>query len=290
MLHEVIKNAVMIKSPDRRQQTNMCDVILYKTADKSMQISKWLLMPCILVITALEMTGQETQKLKFGMVAGPQFSWFKSRSAELDGRGVAPGFQYGLFADFALKGNQRYYFSSGALIRHLYLPVAYNAAERVSGTLYASERTGNIAANYLYIPTALKMRTDEIGYSVFSGIFGFSTGIKLRGEERYSSEIFTFAGRTAGPSVKRDVSQQLQPVVLSFDIGIEWERRISGNTYFTAGIQFQNGLTNIFNMRSFQQTSGGLTELLLVTPALSGQGNFLKANPRSLSLNLGIYF
>jgi hypothetical protein len=265
-------------------------LFLCKTADKSMQLSKWVWLLLIPFLHIAEVVAQETQKLKFGLVAGPNFSWLKSRTPELDGRGAKVGFQYGLFADFAFKANPRYYFSSGVLFRHMYLPLQYNAADKIGTALLPTERSGVLSANYLYVPTALKMRTDEIGYSVFSGIFGLSTGFRLRGEESYDTQYLFGAKRFTGPLFERDMSDKLSAIVLSFDIGIEWERKISGNTYFTFGFQFNNGITNLLNMRGYAQNTGGITDMSLVLPNGEGQGTQLKANPRSLSLNFGIYF
>jgi hypothetical protein len=255
-----------------------------------MHIAPKLLTILALLLTFADINGQDAQKLKFGLMAGTNLSWIKSRSPELDGRGIKPGFQYGLFADFAFKGNPNYYFSSGIIFRHQYLPLSYNAAEYVSNVAFASEREGRISANYLFIPTALKMRTDEIGYSVWSGLFGISTGIRLRGEEQYQATLITGNQRRDAGSFERDVSDQLKAIVLSFDIGVEWERKISGNTFFTLGIQFNNGITNLLNMRAWSQLPGGATDLGLVLPNGNGQGNFLKANTRTLSINVGVYF
>jgi hypothetical protein len=112
----------------------------------------------------------------------------------------------------------------------------------------------------------------------------------LRGEESYDTQYLFGAKRFTGPLFERDMSDKLSAIVLSFDIGIEWERKISGNTYFTFGFQFNNGITNLLNMRGYAQNTGGITDMSLVLPNGEGQGTQLKANPRSLSLNFGIYF
>ena len=233
----------------------------------------------------------QDHKLKFGLAAGPSINWLKIKTEGLESDKTTVSFNYGLYADFKLEGNDNYYISSGIMIQSYNYNLNYaSAILNTVSTLTASSVENDLGLSYLEIPLGVKMRSDEIGYSHIAGWFGFGTGFRINSSQN-KTESWLEAGSVKRIETKiNDVKVLSQGAKLSLKIGGEWERKITGETFFVLGCAFENGLTNILKGESYAVNSNGKTDLSQTNAVLAKTGEGYMALPRSIVIHLGVYF
>jgi len=233
----------------------------------------------------------QDRKFKFGLATGPSINWLNTKTEGLESSKTTVSFNYGLFADFRLEGNDNYFISSGIMIQSYNYNLNYlGAILNSSGVLAASNVKNELGLNYLEIPIGIKMRSDEIGYSHIAGWFGFGTGFRINSSQ---SKVESWSEAGSEKSVEtsiNDARSLSQGAKFSLKIGGEWERKITGETFFVLGCTFENGLTNILKGDSYAVNTNGKTDLTQTTAALSKTGEGYKALPRSIVIHLGVYF
>lgn len=252
---------------------------------------RYALLLTLFIAVVNSLNGQEANKFKFGLFAAPSINWLNVKSNSVDSRGTTLNVNYGLFADFALNGNQRYFVSSGLQVTSLGGRYFYKGAFADNGSVYASNNEVELVTRYIEVPLAIKMRSNEIGYSIIGGYAGIGTGFRVNG---YQNRTVTYTGATGEVSKdfnKENVQDDLNPMRFALIFGIELERKITKNTYFTMGATFNNGLSNIFNSKVYELNDGGSTDLKQVDSDGKSTGSeVLKASNKAVALHFGIYF
>lgn len=164
-------------------------------------------------------------QVRFGFKAAPNISFNRVESeadnTNFDTDGVGLRFQLGPIFDFEFKEN--HYFSTGIIFtskRSTFIADSMN-------TSY----TENYSPQYLQVPIALKLFTEEIGldkkiYFQFGGTVDFMTNSE--GEEENIVQSFKFFDLNS-----------LLAIGLEYGIGI--------NTKIFGGVVYQRGLLNVIN-------------------------------------------
>ncbi|MBD79273.1 MAG: hypothetical protein CL840_10160 [Crocinitomicaceae bacterium] len=233
---------------------------------------------------------QEFNRFKFGLTVSPSVNWFTIKTSGIDSRGSSINMNYGLSTDFALKGSNRYYFSTGVQLLSNGGKIYYTGVEEVNDILYVSQNEADITTRYLEVPIALKLRSNEIGYSVFAGMFGFGTGFRINGFQERNTTYTSSTGTKESIAVRENIQEKINPVRFSMVIGLEWERKITKDTYFTFGFTFNNGLSNVFNTNTHSIDENGNLDWSSTNPDGSPKGTALKGSSKSLAFQFGIYF
>lgn len=192
-----------------------------------------------------------TDKFRFGLHFSPNIGWEKTKNEGFSSNGGRLGFGFGLMAEFNL--SQRYAFLTGLNV---------NKVNTSNIGSYTTENiTSDINIQYVEIPLALKLKTNEIGYLTYFGKFGLAPSYNMR-------------AKSTSNDVETNFIKQTQPVRLGLLIGIGTEYNISGSTRLLFGIDFNNGFTNMYTKRATFDRSG---------KKRSSINNFI-------SLNIGVYF
>lgn len=233
----------------------------------------------------------QTQKFKFGIAAGPSFNWLNIKTNGLEQQKNDIALNYGLYADFKLEGNEKYFISSGLMMQNYDFRLGYNGAVlNADGVKTASLVENSVSINYLEVPIGLKMRSDEIGYSHLAGWFGFGAGFRINS----SQELLEYWNETGTEQSQKSEEADAKSITkgskLNLKVGGEWERKITGETFFVLGITYENGLTNILKGASYEVDAKGNTDLTQISNSLERTGEDYKALPRSIVLHLGVYF
>ncbi|MCB0480029.1 MAG: outer membrane beta-barrel protein [Flavobacteriales bacterium] len=245
---------------------------------------------CFIFIGAATVFAQEVKKMKFGMMASPTLNWMKSTTNGVDGVGSKVAFNYGLVTDFAISSTKPYYISTGLMVTTTGGIVQSAGAEIYNGSLVQTINKSDMTIRYIEIPFALKMQSSEIGYSRFTGSFGLGTGFKIAAHQTVETEYYTSTGRVNESKGKVDLSNGSQLMRLSMIIGFDWERQISGDTYLSFGLRFNNGLTNVLKGTAYVVDTNGETDLAENYGDGTPRGEDLKATSKSLSFVMGVYF
>jgi len=208
---------------------------------------------------------QPTQgsNIRLGLKASPLVAWFKPDTDNYDPEGLRLGFSYGLKTEFQLA--EHYSFATGINISYFGGKLSYPwIYENNTGVMERTYRLQN-----LEIPLTFKMKTREIGYNTYFGVFGIGNSVNLRSR---SNDKFSSTNTTIERS-DVDIKQDISFLRVALIVGLGFEHSLGGNTALTGGITFNNGFTNILRGSN---------------PANNNRENNAKAN--YLEVSFGVLF
>lgn len=203
-------------------------------------------------LSAQEITGSyDDQTFNFGLKATPTISWLRVDAEGISNDGIRIGFTYGLVTEFKFSSN--YAFATG-------IDVSYRGG-KFKFNIGDDEVAFTQKLQFLDVPVALKLRTNEIGYMKYYGTFGFLPGVIIKATESIDSE---------SPFVEDRSNRSNQSDFTVFNIGLlvgaGAEYNLGGKTSITAGITYNNGIIDILKEKDAQMNSD------------------------CISLNLGVFF
>lgn len=221
-------------------------------------ISAFLMLLCVITATAQE--GEKQPKFRFGLKVSPSVAWLgpdktKFNDLSVESGGAKIKFGYGLITEFILAKN--YSFLTGVEVNYAGGSINYKDAHSVSyklndsTALYLKSRV--FKQQYITIPIALKLKTNEIGYMTYFGQIGVDASFKIKARANdegtlYSADstgAFTVMGIEHSES-EVDIMKQVNlfRIALNVGAGVEWN--IAGNTSLLFAVNYNNGFTNYF--------------------------------------------
>jgi len=176
-------------------------------------------------------TYSQDQKFHFGLKITPSMAWIKPDSKSIDRDGYRVGFGYGVQTEFRIQEN--YAIASGLQISYRGGNLKFNNEDLDS--IVIPDPVLNFKLQYVELPIALKMKTNEFNKIRYYGMFGFSPAYMIRA--KYDSES----------EDDIDAKDDVNEFNVSMLIGAGIEYTISGSTVLTAGIEFNNGFFDVFD-------------------------------------------
>jgi opacity protein-like surface antigen len=170
-------------------------------------------------------------------------AWIKPDSKSIDRDGYRLGFGYGVQTEFRIQEN--YAIASG-------LQVSYrggNLKFKYEDLNSLPDQVLNYTLQYVELPVALKMKTNEFNKIRYYGMFGFSPSFIIRAKFDSESEDDV------------DAKDGINEFNVSMLIGAGIEYTISGSTVLTAGLEFNNGFLDVFDGKEAK----GVTNYLGIT-------------------------
>lgn len=217
-------------------------------------------------ITAFAQDGEKQPKFRFGLKVSPSVAWLgpdktKFNDLSVESGGAKLKFGYGLITEFILAKN--YSILTGVEVNYIGGSINYKDANKVnyqlndSTALFLSSRA--FKQQYITIPLALKLKTNEIGYMTYFGQIGVDLSFQIKGRANdegtlyYKANSDTTAFSVQGSEyTEDDVNIYKQTgifgflrVALNVGAGVEWN--IAGNTSLLFAVNYNNGFTNFFN-------------------------------------------
>ncbi len=196
-----------------------------------MKRKTWTTLLAVIMITAgtffsNQSQAQEEGGFRLGLKAGMNFGWLKPNTDGLDGGGASAGFSWGAIGETFFAPN--YAISTGINMHFMKGKFDIDA-----GPLGKFDTKYYL--KYLEIPLMAKMKTNNIidGFS-FYGNIGLAPGFRLDAKGSFND----------GDKVNMNDETNLLRVSMIVGLGAEYD--IDSNTTLFAGINFNNGLTNVF--------------------------------------------
>ncbi len=217
-----------------------------------------------LLLSGMIVHGQK--KVELGLSLKPSISWLKPNTDAVENDGSRFGFTYGLVSNFNFGEN--YALGTGVDITTMGGKLMMN--NLVDSTY--QRQSISYRLQYIEIPIVLRMRTKEIGYMVYYGQFGFTTGFNIGATAEYDP-----AGR--GQTGDVDIQDEIALMNLALNLGLGFQYNLSGTTNFVVGIHFHNGFLDILTNKIPDFTN----------PLDPGEKN-INANQNRLGLTLGVLF
>ena len=232
------------------------------------------------------------RKLRFGAYIAPNTSWMRptantddKKEFNVQNEGSRIGFTYGLMVDYFFAEN--YGIVTGLQVNSTGGNIL---ATRITQATAANINTVNTAdfeykLQYLEIPVALKLRTDEINKFRFFGQLGVALGFNIAKKTNYTVSYIDGSG---GAKIATGDNEKLTggvgsiaPVMLQMNIGAGAEYPLNDKLSAYAGIFFNNGfLPDATKPNLYDEKNLGYS------------GEFRDANTRlnNFSLRLGLFF
>ena len=179
-------------------------------------------------------------QVRLGAHIDPVFSWFSTKTSDIEKRGAKLGYTGGLIVEYYFAPN--YAFVSGLNLTQLGGNLKYQKGTTI--TTGESDEVGllpgtTVAFNmkYITLPIALKLKSNEIGYFTYFAELGFTPQVNIG--SRASSE---------GNALNKDnVSKEINALNTAFFFGGGLEYNIGGQTSLVGGIFFNNGFIDILS-------------------------------------------
>lgn len=228
---------------------------------------------------------QNIPSVKMGVRMSPNFSWVKVQEGPMSNDGLGLGFSYGVTADFAMFKSTNYWLGTELSVSTIPVNAKSKTELRnvkpKTGSIGSYDTVkyngGQVDLKYniqyLQIPLTIKMKTDEIGnmrYFFQFGIapsFALSTklgtttvnadpiypsnkGITYHDPNGIDDDVYEFSGTKipGSPSgeTEYDFTDNISTVRIPVVIGAGIEYKLTGSTMFTAGLRFDNSITDFF--------------------------------------------
>ena len=194
------------------------------------------------LVTISFVFSQSDKVFRFGLMGTPNIAWVKPNTETHDYNGISFRLGYGLTSEFLLGSN--YSLSTG--IESNYSGGKMTWENKMTDPEDAVEKNVDINATYrfqyLEIPLALKMKTNEINYLTYFARFGGALGMRLNSRADYEYEL----GGKKITDNDRKVDKDINFFRIAFVVGVGAEYSLGGTTSAFVSVNFNNGLTNIF--------------------------------------------
>ena len=222
------------------------------------------------------------KKLRFGVYVSPTLSWMRPSAAK-DGDqtqksgGSKLGITYGLMADYNFTEN--YTIATGLQVNSTGGKIETENTK--ASDLGVLKSNFNYTLQYLEIPVALKLKTDQINKFTFFGQLGVTLGFNISKKATY--ELVQHRLKGGDTTYKADAKEKITggvgaiaPVVFQMNIGIGAQYAINKKLDAYVGLFFNNGFApNVTDPTKF-----------------NGLPSFTDGNTRlnNFALRLGFYF
>jgi len=191
------------------------------------------------------------QNVSFSVVVDPQMTWMVSDVKDVQSEGSQFGFNFGLVFDKFFADN--YAFSSGVFLW------TTGGTMSFSDTTTLSFRSGDetipsglpvtYRLQYLTVPVALKLNSNQIGYFSFFAHLGLNSHINIM----KSADV---------PDLDIDrvgIPDEINIFNMSYFIGGGGEYSLGGSTAILAGVYYTKGFLDVTVNESFKGTLGSVS-------------------------------
>jgi hypothetical protein len=200
---------------------------------------------------------QEPHKLRIGFQFTPEITWLKSKSINLENKASKIGFNFGPVFDYSFGNN--YAFTTGVIISRSRGSLFYEDSTKFNSApsiLFSPATTVEYNIQYIELPIALRLKTNEIGYVTYFGVFGIVPAVNISAKGEFDDPT-TPNARYIPESFSKDVS--LPNLSMLISAGAAYS--ISTNTSAFLSLNFYNGLIDVTDNPKNYKTKAVLNRL-----------------------------
>lgn len=184
----------------------------------------------ICMLAAMALNAQDYKKFRLGLSVAPNIGWIKSNDKEFVTDGARVGIGGGLVTDFYFSKN--YGITTGLQIMN----VGGQVQRKETGVLI----TQTFKNQYVQLPFALKMKTNDFsGFNIY-GVFGISAEYCFRG--LYNEDVNAFGIVRSSTNNDAKADDRTRNLRLGLNVGLGTEYNIAGSTSLFFGLMYNNGI------------------------------------------------
>ena len=252
-----------------------------------MRKMKFYITGLLILGTISTVFSQEERKVALSFTVSPSVAWLESTNKGYEKEGNLLGVTYGLLADFRLFGVDNYSITTGLTMNHTGGKMKEPSYFKDQNDVVISAMTeAKYKLTYVDVPLAIRLKTNEIGYNVFYGVFGSELGVNINASKTF---VDTYTGSSMGEYTD-DVSGDVNLFRSSLIFGAGIQRHISGKSFYRIGITYHNGLTNIFDKKALLVDYSNGVASTVIDKGAAIEDRKLATKLKYVELNLSIMF
>ncbi|MBC8004501.1 MAG: outer membrane beta-barrel protein [Verrucomicrobia bacterium] len=195
----------------------------------------------VLTIFTLNSWGQAHIRLSF--TTSPTINWMNSSNRDVDKQPLVLGYDFGINGDIYFTENDNYSFQTGLNIINSGGKLGFRANQ---GFAFAGEELEEnveirYRLRYMEVPLNIRLRTEEFQRVYYWGLFGLSPMVNI-GARGDSDD---------GALRKATIHDEINMFNIGMNVGVGFDYDLGGNNSVSAGLIFQNGLTDVTTDNAF---------------------------------------
>ena len=194
-----------------------------------------------LVVFFLSSRAQTRMQLSF--TASPSVNWLSTDNREVSNQKPMMGYDFGIMDDIFFSDNEHYSLVTGMQVVNTGGTLSYRSAQPFTfeGKIFSDPVDIRYNLRYLEVPFSIKLKTDEFHRAYYWGIFGLSAMVNI-GSKGTSSD---------GTFRKTNIHDEINMFNLEMNVGVGFDFDLGAHNSVSAGLIFQNGLTDVTTDHSF---------------------------------------
>ncbi|HAH23651.1 MAG TPA: hypothetical protein DCL77_07830 [Prolixibacteraceae bacterium] len=188
-----------------------------------------------LIVFFLNSWGQTRMQLSF--TAGPSVNWMSTDNRYVGSQKAIMGYDFGIIGDVFFSENEHYSLLTGLQVVNTGGTLAFRPSPTFSfeGESFSEPVSIKYNLRYLEVPFSIKLKTDEFHRAYYWGIFGLSALVNIGAN-----------GTTSDGTFKRNnIRDEINMFNLGMNVGVGFDFDLGANNSLSAGLIFQNGLTDV---------------------------------------------
>jgi len=189
------------------------------------------------VLIAFSLGSWAQTRMQLAFTASPSINWLSSSGHEVNSQKAILGYDFGISGDLFFSENEHYSLLTGLQIINTGGKIGYSAKQDFpfSGATLPANTEIKYRLRYLEIPMSIKLKTNQFHRLYYWGLFGLSAMVNI-GANGDSSD---------GTFKKDNIHDEVNMFNLAMNVGAGFDFDLGANNSFSAGLIFQNGLTDV---------------------------------------------
>ncbi len=204
------------------------------------KISTLLIIALFFFTNSIKAQDDAQKTFVLGLSFSPSIDWMSPSTDKYLSDGVTIGYAYGIDMDFSIAHSPNYFIHTGLQLKRTGGKLSYQDTLVVTSGQSAQyvDLSRKYKIDYLRIPAAFKLKTNQFGRFTFYGMFGLDFDIKVGAKANDDYRNLT----TSKSDIK--ITDDIPLFRSGLLVGAGSEYTISGNTKVFGGIHFSNGFTD----------------------------------------------
>ena len=207
------------------------------------KISTLLIIALFFFTNSIKAQDDAQKTFVLGLSFSPSIDWMSPSTDKYLSDGVTIGYAYGIDMDFSIAHSPNYFIHTGLQLKRTGGKLSYQDTLVVTSGQSAQyvDLSRKYKIDYLRIPAAFKLKTNQFGRFTFYGMFGLDFDIKVGAKANDDYRNLT----TSKSDIK--ITDDVPLFRSGLLVGAGSEYTISGNTKVFGGIHFSNGFTDVLS-------------------------------------------
>jgi len=177
----------------------------------------------------------DISNIQLSFTANPSLNWLNTTSEDVSRQGTVMGYDFGIIGDVFFSDNAHYSLLTGLLVLNTGGSLNFRGDQdfNFAGKALPPNTEIRYRLRYLEVPFSIKLKTDEFHRVFYWGVFGLSPMINIGANGKF------------GTYRRININEEVNLFNVAMNVGVGFDFDLGGNNSASAGLIFQNGLSDI---------------------------------------------